>query len=269
MNKNENENKNNHRTLKIIVLVVLVVIGIIAANLFFFGEHLIRNAVESAASSSMGTQVRMQDIGLDLTRGNVSMGRLTVANMPDFHEDNIITLNRGFVDTVGMSAIFAGTVRVNEIRLEGVEVFVEQTGMRNNLRQMLDQMPARQDPEGPEQTEGRDILVDRVHIEDIVVNMRLQGLNNDSARTIRLEVAPITIEDLGTDQQLNSGAIAARITAAIIAGVLEQIAGQLPGEIVEDITQALGDTIDLGKIGLGEVLEQLNNVFDLLPGRGE
>ncbi|GEM_PF-5873259 len=239
------------RKIKIIALTVVVVAAILVGSLYLFGGHLIRIGVERAASTSMGTEVLIGDMPVKhLLGGNVGFADVTVQNVQGYDFPHVMKLESVFIDAVPGSFL-RDTIEVRSVELSGVEVFVEQRALRNNLKDMLDEMPARQRPEGPEQKEGKNVNVSKATIEDITVHLMVIN-GGDEPRVLELKIDPIILEDIGTDKEINSGAIAARITAAISAGVIKQIANELPGEVVRGIESAAGQTVDLGKAVLGE-----------------
>lgn len=135
---------------------------------------------------------------------------------------------------------------IDSITLSGVDVFLEQMEKRNNLRDLLNAMPARESPRAKQQTNERNISVFRVTIEDITVHLNITRAGQYK-RSTKIEIEPIVLEDIGTDRPVNKGDVAAQILAGISAGVIRQVSTELPAEVVRNILYDSGEAVNLDK----------------------
>lgn len=259
------------KKIKTVLTGLIVLLAAIVAGLFLLGDRLVLGVVQQGATASVGREVVIGDISLSLWRGNIGFADITVQNAEGYDSPFAMTLERAYIDTQP-SSLFGPTVRVKTIELDGVEIFVEQKALKNNLLDLLAAMPAQQEPEAEEQTEGKNVNVATTTIENITVHLKI-GKGGAEPRMLKIKIDPIVLEDLGTEKEINSGAIAARIIAAVAAGVIRQTADELPAEAVNQIIALAKDTVDLDKITLGEGREILESagekifegVRDILP----
>lgn len=260
-----------NKKLKLVLLGFTVLVVIIVAGLYLFGAHLIRDRVAKAASNSAGREVTIRDMSYNLWRGDVGFDNITVENAEGYDFPLAMKIEKGFIDTRIIS-LLGQKVKVNSIKLTGVEIFVEQQAMNNNLRDLLAAMPALEEPEGPEQREGKTVNVETTTIEDITVNVKIVGRNGEEPRSLKIKIDPITLENLGTEEEINSGAIAARIIIALATGAIKQSAEELPGEVVNQIISLSEKIIDFDNLNLGkgrEIIEEtgeqlFEGVLDLI-----
>ena len=255
---------------KILVVVVLLLVVVIAVA-YFYGNSLLKGGVERSATGSVGREVRVEGVSLGLLRGQLDFDKLRIQNADGYEFPLVLEFNRIEVDAV-IRSLFTDTVRVDSVLVRGVDVYVEQQGLNNNLKDVLDGMPAREDPEEPEQTEGKNVHISEILIEDIVVHLKVIGGDADE-RSSQIQIDPIVLSDIGTDEPINTGAVVARVTAAIAFGVIRQLGEELPREVVRQVEEAAGQTIDLGRAVIGEgreileerggqILEGVRDLFD-------
>jgi hypothetical protein len=161
-------------------------------------------------------------------------------------------------------------VNVREIKLNGVDVTLEQRGISgNNLQDIIKGMPAQPKTEGEPEKPGKKLHVDTLEISDITVNVKLLPIPG-KADTVTLKLAPIKMTDLGGDNKLDTAALSGKILVAIAEGVAQQGAGILPDEMLNSLKSTLAKTAELGKevLKTGENLgkEVLKTTEDLTKG---
>jgi hypothetical protein len=147
-----------------------------------------------------------------------------------------------------MGSLFGDTIKVKLIKLDGAKMTMEQKGLSNNLKEILDKLPKGEEPQAkPAPGEkGKNLNVTKLEITNTNVRVKLLPIPGKSD-TVSLKLDPIVMENLGTDSKLSMGKLVAKVLGALALGVTKQGAGLLPDDMVKGIGSTLGKTAELGK----------------------
>ena len=104
--------------------------------------------------------------------------------------------------------------------------------------------PKTQEPNQP--PSGKKLQIDNLEITNTTVKVKLLPVPG-KADTVTLQLAPIKMTNLGSDQKLDMAALSSKILAAIAQGIAEQGAGILPDDMVNTMKSTLAKTAELGK----------------------
>lgn len=237
--------------LRLFLLGFIVLVVVIASGLYFFGNHMLRTGVSKAASKSVGREVIVQDMSLNLWRGNIGFNNITVENSEGYDFPFAMKIKQGFIDT-NILSLLGQNVKVNSINISGVEIFIEQRSLNNNLRDLIADMPANEEmEEKTEEKGGKTVNVETTTVEDITVNIKI-GKDGEEMHSLKLKIDPITIENLGTEKEIDTGVIAARVIMAILTGAIKQSTNNLPDGVVDQIKSIASDKLNLDNLDLGK-----------------
>lgn len=254
-------------SLILLVIVVLVVIAVVLVNLF--ADRAVKIGIETAGTKALNVGVSVDDVDLSILGGKLALQNLLIKNPPGYQHDKLLQLKNASV-AVDVRSLMSDIVNVREIKLNGVDVTLEQRGISgNNLQDIIKGMPAQPKTEGKTEKPGKKLHVDTLEISDITVNVKLLPIPG-KADTLTLKLAPIKMTDLGGDNKLDTAALSGKILVAIAEGVAQQGAGILPDEMVNTLKSTLAKTAELGKevLKTGENLgkEVLKTTEDLTKG---
>jgi uncharacterized protein involved in outer membrane biogenesis len=246
--------------LNLIVLLVILLV-VIAAAFFLVGNTMIKSGVEKAASITLGVPVTIKSISLSILQGNVGIKGLVVKNPPGYANETLLELGEGGVN-LDIRSLMSNTVTIKQIKLDGMQLTMEQKGLTNNLKEVLDKLPKEGTAEKPAAKEkGKDLHIDRLEITNTKVKVKLLPLPGKSD-TVSLNVDPIIMTDLGTDKNLKMSTLVAKIIGAISTSIAKQGAGLLPDDMVSGIGSALGNTGEMGKAAVQEGQKMLEGTKD-------
>jgi hypothetical protein len=232
--------------LNFVALPLVILLAVLVLVFFLVGTTLIKNGIERAATSTLGVPVTIKDVDLSILRGRVAIQGLVVENPPGYANKTLLELGDGQAQ-VYIGSLMTDTVKIKLIKLDGAKLTMEQKGFTNNLKEILDRIPAATEPKAGE----KKLLIDRLEIINTNVKVKLLPIPG-KADNVNINIDPIVMENLGTDNKLSTSALTAKILAAIAAGVAKQGAGLLPDEMVSDIGSALGRTAEIGKAATKE-----------------
>ncbi|MCH8118733.1 MAG: AsmA family protein [Planctomycetes bacterium] len=234
------------KALRVILLaiLILVVIAVVAVNLF--ADYAVRVGIETAATKTLNVGVSVGNVDLSIMAGKLTLKNLLINNPPGYQHEKLLELKNAKIE-VDVKSLLSDVVKIREIKLDGVNVVLEQRGISgNNLQDVIKTISSGQKDKDKPETSGKKLHIDVLEISNITVKVKLLPVPG-KADTITLKLSPIRMTNLGGDNKLDTAALSGRILLAIANGVAEQGVGVLPKDIVDTITSTLGKTIDLGK----------------------
>ncbi|MHC4395269.1 MAG: DUF748 domain-containing protein [Planctomycetota bacterium] len=238
------------------VIVVLVLIVVIAINLF--GDRALKAGIEAAGSEALGVPVSVGDVDFSIFGGEVGLENLIIDNPPDYQYDKLLELGDARIK-VNIRSLLGDTVNVEEIKLDGVNVTLEQRGVtRNNLQDILKTISSRQKNQTQAEPSGKKLHIDNLEISNVTVKAKLLPVPGKKD-TVTLTLAPIKMTDLGGDDKMDTAVLAGKILLAIAKGIAEKGTGLLPDEIMGPMTDQLKELGTMSKTLLkegGKVLEE-------------
>lgn len=231
-----------------VAVVVLAVIVAIAA-----GEHLIKAGIESAGTKTLKVPVTVAGLNISVLAGQAKLNGLAVGNPAGYETPNLMRLDDGHVK-MQIASVLSDTVNIKEIVLDGLEVTVEQKGLKNNLQQVIGAIP--EEPE-TKQKEGKKLAVKLLEIRNTKVRVKLMPVPGQKD-VLELKLAPIKMTDLGGEKKLTTAELAGTVMVAVAGGLAESGAGVLPDEVLGPITSSL----DLVKNAGGVISEQAGKFLE-------
>ena len=278
------------KVIKFIAILLIVLILAIVILFKLFGTSAIKTGIEVAGTQTLRVPVTVGDVSLALLSGKAGIDDLVIANPAGYANETMMEIGKGRVD-LAVKSLMSDTVRIENVLLENVSVTLEQKGLTNNIQQILNSLPKSEEETPKEEsakpeTSGKKLEITHLELTDINVNVKLLPIPG-KADTLTLKLAPIKMENLGSDSKMDMAVLTNKILLAIVAGIAEQGAGILPDAItgpMGDTLKALGDVSgalikETGKIleGGGEIGKDLldgtkdigKGVEDLGKGLGE
>jgi hypothetical protein len=249
--------KKTLEALRVIVLAILILllIAVVAVNLF--AERAVKVGIETAATKTLNVGVSVGNVDLSIMAGKLTLKNLLINNPPGYQHKKLLELKNAKIE-VDVKSLLSDVVKIREIKLDGVNVVLEQRGISgNNLQDVIKTIPSGQKDKDKPETSGKKLHIDNLEISNIIVKVKLLPVPG-KADTVTLKLSPIRMTNLGSDNKLDTAALSGRILLAIANGVVEKGVGVLPKDIVDTITSTLGKTIDLsmgiieGGEGVGE-----------------
>ena len=258
------------KILRVIVLAILVLVAMIVVAVNLFADRAVRAGIESASTKALNVEVSVSDADLSIMSGKLVLQNLLIGNPPAYQHDTLFVLKNAEIE-VNVKSLLSDVVNIRNIKLDGVDVMIEQQGVsRNNLRDVLEAIS-----DDTEKGEGKKLHIDNLEITNITVKVNMMP-NPGQAEPVTLTLSPIRMTNLGADNKLDTAGLAGEIVLAIANAVVEEGIGVLPKDIVGTMTSTLSKTINLGtriiegKEDIGrEITEGLRNLLKPAPGKEE
>lgn len=230
------------KLLTVIVAAVLILVIVAVVAVHFFAGRAVKIGIETAATKTLNVGVSVDDVDLSIMGGKLALQNLVISNPPGYQHDNLLELNNAEIE-VNLRSLLGDVVKIKQIKLDGAQVVLEQRGITsNNIQDVIKAIP--RSPEG--EPAGKKLHIDNLEITNTKVKVKLLPVPG-KVDTLTMELAPIRMTNLGTDDKLDTAALTGKILSAIVHGIAEQGAGILPADIVNSLSATLGKTIDLGK----------------------
>jgi uncharacterized protein involved in outer membrane biogenesis len=255
------------KILRVIVLAILVLVAVIMIAVNLFADRAVKAGIESAATRALNVEVSMSDVDLSIISGKLVVQNFFIGNPPAYQHDKLLMLKNTEID-VEAKSLLSDVVNIRQIRIDNVDVIIEQHSVsENNLHEVIQA--------ASETDEWKKLRIDNLEISNITVKVDLM---TDSGQTepVTLVLSPIRMTNLGRDNKMDIAALLKEIIIAIADSIVEEGIGVLPRDIVGTMTSTLNKTINLGtrimegKEDIGrEITEGLRNLLKPAPGKEE
>ncbi len=225
----------------IVLLIVLVVAGVV--SVFFFANQAVKTAVEKAGTRTLNVGVTVGKAKASILSGAVGLHEIIVANPPGYQGPALLKLQQ--VDLkADTRSLLSKEVFIKDMKLDNMEVFVEQKGLQNNLYQVI--KPLRE----PHQPTGKSLVIDNLEIKNVTVHVNPLSVLGQS-QSMDFQLASIRMTELGRSEKMDTAVLIGKIVLAVAEGIAQQGSGILPKETIGDLGSILDKAIDIGKIILG------------------
>ncbi len=239
------------KIISIIVLCIIVLVLVLCGVFYLSGEHLLKAGIETAGTKALGVAVEVGDVQLSIRKGMIGIRDLVVKNPPGYAHKELLVLGHGVI-IADVKSLLSDVVRIRELKLENVNLTIEQKALSNNLQDVIGSLKAKKDEAG--KPSGKKLRIDILEINNIKVKAKLLPVPG-KADTVILNLAPIRMKNLGSDDKLDTGILVSKIMLAITEGIAEQGVGVLPEQMVETMRSTLDKTIGVGKAAAKEILD--------------
>ncbi|MHC4706863.1 MAG: AsmA family protein [Planctomycetota bacterium] len=242
------------KIIRTIVLAVLIIVVVVAAAIVLWGESVLKRGIEAAGSTALGVDVSVNNVDLSILGGKVGLEDLLIDNPPGYDHDKLLELEDARIK-VNVKSLLGDVVNIKEIKLDGMNLVVEQKDIiKNNLQEVIESIPDRDEQTEPS---GKKLHIDTLEITDVTVKVNLLPVPG-KVTTVPLKLKPIKMTDLGSDNKLDAVELSVKILLAIAGGIAEQGVGVLPDEILNPLNNELGR---LGTLS-GALLKEGGKILD-------
>jgi len=243
--------KKSLKAVGIILLVVLILAAVFAVAIDIFAGRALKAGIEVAATKALNVGVSVGKVDLSIMAGKLSVSNLLINNPPGYQHDKLLELKDAQIE-VDVKSLLGEMVNIRKIRLDGVNVVLEQRGISgNNLQDVIKTISDGRKAKGKSEKGGRKLHIDNLEISNVTVKAKLLPVPG-KADTITLKLDPIVMTDLGSDNKLDTAELSSKILIAIVTGVADKGTGVLPKEMTSAMKSTLDTTIELGKTATKE-----------------
>lgn len=250
--------KKTLKKLRIILLtiIILILVAVVAVNLY--ADLAVKWGIETAGTKTLGVGVKLDNANLGILRGTLGLNELIIDNPNEYQNPHLLELSNGSIQ-VRIGSLLSDVVEIKQVKLDGVNVVLEQKDVRsNNLQDILKNI---QKTEQPKESEKK-LHIETLEISNINVNVKLLPIPG-SVDNIPISVGTIKMTNLGGDNKLGTAQLVSTIMLAISKGIAEKGAGVLPADIIGPLNTTLSQLDELSQTLLKEGQEVLKTGEDI------
>ena len=245
--------KKAFKAVRIILLLAVIVVVALVAAIHLFADRALKIGIEMAGTKALNVGVSVGDVDLAIMKGELGLENLVIDNPPGYQHRKLLELKDAKIE-VDIKSLLGDVVNIREIKLDGINLVLEQRGISgNNLQDVIKSIQTKDKQTEPS---GKKLHIDELEITDVTVKLKPLPIPG-RADTITLRLKPIKMTNLGGDNKLDTARLSGKILLAIAGDVAEQGAGVLPKEIIDPLK---GELERLGKLS-GALLEEGGKIF--------
>jgi uncharacterized protein involved in outer membrane biogenesis len=125
-------------------------------------------AIESAGTKALQVGVAVDDVDLSILGGKIGFQNLVIDNPPGYKYEKLLELGDAKI-AVETGSLLTDIINIKDIRLDGVNVVLEQRGVTsNNLQDIMKSLPAKEaEPAEPAEPGGKKLHIDNLEITNV------------------------------------------------------------------------------------------------------
>ncbi|MHC4790308.1 MAG: DUF748 domain-containing protein [Planctomycetota bacterium] len=251
------------KIVRVVLLVILVIVIVAVVAVHLFADQALKAAIEKAATKTLQVGVSVGDVDLSILGGRIGFQNLLIDNPPGYEHDRLLDLKDAQI-AVNVKSLLSDVVNIREIKLDGINLVLEQKGLTdNNLNDVMKNIPS--GPKAEPKKPGKKLHIDNLEISNVTVKVKMLPVPG-KADTVTLNLSPIRMTNLGTDNKLDAAALSGKVLLAIASGIAKEGVGVLPDNILNPMKSALGKAADLGKTATKETKELIDKGKDVGTG---
>jgi hypothetical protein len=219
-----------------IALLILIVAGVLIFKLY--GDQLIRNGVIAGAQNALQVGVRLESVGLKVLAGKADLTNLEIDNPEGYNNPTFLTLGHAFVD-LDVPTLFSDTVEIETVKLENINLVIEQNGLGNNLKDILNNLPKTEpEPEPTAEKPGKNLRIKVLEINNVQVEAKLLPIPG-RADQVKLPPINIRLENVGSGEKIDMAGLIKKIITEISKGIADKGKDLLPTDMLNSVGDEL------------------------------
>lgn len=259
--------KGLRKVLGILVAAIVVIIVAVIVLVNLYGDKALKVGIETAGEKALKVDVRVQDLSLAILAGKLNIDGLVIDNPEGYQHPTFLEAGHSFM-ALNTKSLLSDTVEFSQIKLDGINVVLEQKGLTNNVKELLGNLPKSDTPPTETEKAKKNVVVKELDLTNVNVNVSLlPGLGR--ATTLSFTLAPIHMTDIGADKKVDAAILVKEIITAIALGIAEQGKGLIPTDVLDGISNELGQFLQVGQETLKQVEEAGQGILDTGKNIGE
>ncbi|MCB9837734.1 MAG: hypothetical protein H6813_00195 [Phycisphaeraceae bacterium] len=268
----------------LLVLAVVVVVAIV----FVAIDSIARVAIEEGGSYATGVTTKVDSADVRVFGGSFEMRGFEIDNPEGFKSPHFL----GMADTrvaLSLGSLASDTVRLPELTLAGIDVYLEGTGSGANYNQILKNLKRFESEDQPKPGSGKgqkkagsgkSFVIDTVTIDGVQVNVAgIPGVAQ-TVGDVTIDVPKIELHGVGSQGGMSLAEVVNLIVKTVLSATIEAGGGIIPADVLNDLGGQLAQLESLGDLGItavgdvGDIAGQIGEeaakaVGDVAEGAGK
>ena len=243
---------------------ILIAVGIclaVAVVVFLLSlDSIVKAGIEKGGSIALGTETTVASAHIGLGDGSAEINNLVIANPSDFAEGNLLELGRVKVG-LRVGSLMSDTVEVSEITVEKPVLRLVQSGMKTNLKVVLDNASGGSESTTKESAKdtggGKKFAIAKISITGAELEYRI-----GNGPPVRVPLPDIVMEDVSNKDG----------SPLLLADVFAKVLGAMGKSAVSNVKDLPGDLAGalkgVGATAVTGVKNSVEGVGDAVKGIG-
>jgi hypothetical protein len=193
----------------VLVAVVLLIVGV--GVLYFYRNSLIRSAVETNASSSLGVKTTLGSANLAPFGGTLSLGNMKIGSPNGYSAQEMFTLGELGLG-VNYSDLRKDPIRVSKITIDKPKAVLEYVNGKFNFQALMDQMGSTKTPDNKEPVK---LIIDELTVKDAAVEVHAPMLPS----AITVNIPTVVLKQVGNGDGAQNGAAIKDVVGAVMSAL--------------------------------------------------
>jgi hypothetical protein len=164
---------------------VIVLLILIAVAVFYFCiDGFIRGKVVDTAQLSTKQKAELEAATLKTLAGNLTLSKLIIGNPTGYTSPNLVDMGSCSVD-VDTGSLMTNTIKIPEIHIDGLSVYIEQNGLNNNLIDVINTITAQKSDAAA--SSGKDLDIGRIRLTNTKLVLKLPIIPGFENQTYTLD----------------------------------------------------------------------------------
>jgi len=223
------------KAIKVLFGAFLALVVVVAIALFIGVKNLdglVEAAIESVGPSVTKTDVKVDSVKIQLTKGRGEIHGLTLANLPGYSDRPIFKVGQVALQ-IAPNSITKDVIVIEEIGVDGAQLSAEHKGVADiNLKELLNNMKS--ESAEPEPTTASPDL--RFMVEQLSFTNAQLHLSSTELGERDLALKDIRLSNLGDKER---GLSSQELTKAL----LEPLIAQAQSQVAQEIRNLAGDSL--------------------------
>jgi hypothetical protein len=199
------------KLIRRIVLAVILLVILAGVIIYFSLDRIIKNTVQSQASSSLNLSTTLGSANLSLFGGKLNLSNLQIASPKGYSAPQMLDV--GSTDlAVSYGQLRSDPVHVNAITIANPKLIIEQKNGQFNFKQAMDDMP--KSDAAPSNSQPLKLIIDDLTLSNPQVVVKGLG-----ATDIPVTLPTIELKNIGTGDGASNGAAVKDVVAQIITAM--------------------------------------------------
>jgi uncharacterized protein involved in outer membrane biogenesis len=215
----------------VVVIFLVVVIGIVSI------DGILRSAIQTAIKKQLNVDSCVSKVSLKITSGTIEITDLKIRNPKGYQFENIFEAKTIFVKT-SFGKLLSNPVGIDQIKIDGVALAVEQKGLTNNINDLLKGEPSKEKETQKEETKAsKKVHITALDINDITVNAKLLPMPG-KADVATLNIASLHFSDIG-GEKTSLAEVIGKVFTEITNAVVKSGTDILPKDVLNSMSNAI------------------------------
>ena len=241
-------------------LCVVVVLGVVLLIAVGVGaiDAIAKTAIEKGGSYATGVETTVGSADIGILSGTFQMSEFNIDNPEGFDSPYFLGMDDTRV-ALSIGSLRQQTVRLPELTLGGIEVYLEGNGAGANYNMILANLKRFESegkpkgdgrPDKGKEGSGKDFVIDVITIDGVTVNVAgIPGIAQ-TVGDVAINVPKIELTGVGSQGGMSMAEIVNLIIKTILSATVEAGGGIIPADILNDLGGQLAQLESLGDLGI-------------------